>query len=120
MTRFELLRLCAFSFEKPRRNAPGFGSNVERNYAAIAFFFLRQPSRPSAPRPVAKSGKAPGSGTGEKVGFTLFSLMIIPSSVSPTKPPNTKEGTLEKISCKGALRVNKRLQQVRPELLLLP
>jgi hypothetical protein len=29
-----------------------------------SFFFLRQPSRPKAPRPVAKSGNAPGSGTG--------------------------------------------------------
>src|SRR5262249_56748354 len=30
---------------------------------AAAFRFLRQPSRPNAPRPVAKSGKAVGSGT---------------------------------------------------------
>jgi hypothetical protein len=27
-----------------------------------AFRFLRQPSRPSAPRPVAKSGRAAGNG----------------------------------------------------------
>jgi|SRR5262245_54729379 len=34
--------------------------------AAIAapFFFLRTESRPNAPRPVRKSGKAPGRGTG--------------------------------------------------------
>ena len=32
--------------------------------AATAFRFLRQPSRPIAPRPVAKSGRAVGSGVG--------------------------------------------------------
>src|SRR5215468_742716 len=32
--------------------------------SAAAFFFLRQPSRPNAPRPVAKSGSVAGSGTG--------------------------------------------------------
>src|SRR5262245_6640875 len=31
--------------------------------AAWAFRFLRQPSRPNTPRPVAKSGSAPGNGT---------------------------------------------------------
>ena len=32
--------------------------------AACAFRFLRQPSRPSAPRPVAKNGRAAGRGVG--------------------------------------------------------
>jgi len=42
-------------------NAPGLDRfSAEQDYAAIAFFFLRQPSRP---RPVAKSGSAAGSGT---------------------------------------------------------
>jgi len=36
---------------------------LKRDYAAIAFRFLRQPSRPSAPRPVAKSGRVAGTGT---------------------------------------------------------
>src|ERR1700733_15923745 len=30
--------------------------------SAAAFFFLRQPSRPNAPRPLAKRGKAAGKG----------------------------------------------------------
>jgi hypothetical protein len=33
--------------------------------ASAAFRFLRQPSRPKAPRPVAKSGRAAGSGVPE-------------------------------------------------------
>jgi hypothetical protein len=32
------------------------------DHAAAAFRFLRQPSRPNAPRSVAKSGRAAGSG----------------------------------------------------------
>ena len=32
---------------------------------ACAFFFLRQPSRPNAPRPVVNSGKAAGSGVSD-------------------------------------------------------
>jgi hypothetical protein len=34
-----------------------------RQALACCAFFLRQPSRPKAPRPVAKSGSAPGRGT---------------------------------------------------------
>jgi len=33
------------------------------DYAAIAFFFLRQPSTPNPTRPVGKSGSAVGRGT---------------------------------------------------------
>jgi hypothetical protein len=36
--------------------------------AAAAFRFLRQPNKPNAPRPVAKSGKAAGSGVGGGAG----------------------------------------------------
>jgi len=36
---------------------------------AVAFRFLRQASRPKAPRPVTKSGSAPGSGTADHVPF---------------------------------------------------
>ena len=45
--------------------APGLfvRSNAERDYASIALFFLRQPSRPNPTRPEAKSGRAAGSGT---------------------------------------------------------
>src|SRR5215471_20121493 len=45
-----------------------FGSACDRGNVtthgnqAAAFHFLRQPSRPNAPRPVAKSGSAAGSG----------------------------------------------------------
>src|SRR5262245_17493061 len=42
-------------------------------YAANAadFFFLRQPSKPNAPRPVAKSGRAAGSGMAETTGVKV-------------------------------------------------
>jgi hypothetical protein len=50
----------------PRNIARGLvRSNVERDYAAAAFFFLRQPSRPNPTRPEAKSGRAAGRGTAE-------------------------------------------------------
>jgi hypothetical protein len=63
----------ANSYLHPPTKNPGtlpgvlFASKVNRDQTAIAAFFrfLRQPSRPNAPRPVAKSGRAPGSGTGE-------------------------------------------------------
>jgi hypothetical protein len=35
---------------------------LKRDYAAIAFFFLRQPSRPNAPRPLPNNDSAPGRG----------------------------------------------------------
>ena len=46
-----------------RLNIPGFLLDQTLiHYATIAFRFLRQPSKPNAPRPVAKSGRAAGSG----------------------------------------------------------
>src|SRR5262249_34577435 len=46
-----------------RKNADKIGTKMRpvTNFAALRF--LRQPSRPSAARPVAKSGSAAGSGT---------------------------------------------------------
>ena len=38
-----------------------FASGSLIDYAATAFFFLRQPSRPNPARPEANSGSAPGS-----------------------------------------------------------
>ena len=47
--------------ERPPRNLISYFYQAAG--AAAAFFrFLRQPSRPNAPRPVAKSGSAAGSG----------------------------------------------------------
>ena len=40
-----------------------FRNSIKSFDQAAAFRFLRQPSRPSAPRPMAKSGSAPGRGT---------------------------------------------------------
>ena len=47
--------------ERPPRRA--VSHSIKSFDQAAAFRFLRQPSRPSAPRPVAKSGSAPGRGT---------------------------------------------------------
>ena len=44
---------------------------LKRDYAALAFFFLRHPSRPNAPRPVAKRGRVAGSGTLEMGGVNV-------------------------------------------------
>ena len=50
--------------QKDRLAAVSPKLNLVLNHAAsaAAFFFLRQPSRPNAPRPVAKSGSVAGSG----------------------------------------------------------
>ena len=47
--------------------------------AVAAFFFLRQPSKPNAPRPVAKSGRAAGSGV-DVIGVNVKS---VPSTPNP-------------------------------------
>ena len=44
---------------------------LDQAAGAAAFRFLRQPSRPNAPRPVAKSGRAAGSGVGVKLNVVL-------------------------------------------------
>jgi hypothetical protein len=54
-----------FSIRKRRSASPRSLRNPIRCFgqaAACAFRFLRQPSKPNAPRPVAKSESAPGSG----------------------------------------------------------
>ena len=57
--------------EKPRHFCRGFSylSDVADDQAAMtaAFRFLRQPKNPIAPRPLAKSGRAAGSGVGVRV-----------------------------------------------------
>ena len=64
--RCELLpdRYCCVETERPPRG--GHLRNPIRHFdqaAACAFRFLRQPSRPNAPRPVAKRGSAVGRGS---------------------------------------------------------
>src|SRR5260221_2211732 len=53
--------------------------------SAADFFFLRQPSRPKAPRPVAKRGNAAGKGVPAGVAAepTTLSRPWLISSVSP-------------------------------------
>ena len=48
--------------------------------------FLRKASRPNAPRPVAKSGSAPGSGVATGVSEPLTILAVVPptQTVGPT------------------------------------
>jgi hypothetical protein len=49
--------------ERPPRGGQSLiGHTPNGQAAAWAFRFLRQPSRPNAPRPVAKSGRAAGNG----------------------------------------------------------
>src|ERR1019366_9996834 len=55
--------------------------------AASAFRFLRQPSRPNAPRPEAKSGRAAGRGvapTALLVVIAARKASPFPRTVSPT------------------------------------
>jgi hypothetical protein len=51
----------ALKYEQNTRADIPFHQNASQ--IACAFLFLRPPSRLKAPRPVAKSGKVPGSGT---------------------------------------------------------
>ena len=54
--------------------------------AACAFRFLRQPSRPKPPRPVAKSGSAAGGSVTVAVPLILATFTSIGSwSISPPK-----------------------------------
>src|SRR6516225_9993671 len=58
-------RICIGSKQKPRDILPGVKSSPSKNnyaFKVVAFFFLRQPSRPNAPRPEAKRGRAAGKG----------------------------------------------------------
>jgi len=63
-----------------------------------AVFFLRQPSKPNAARPVAKNGKVAGSGTGE----TPFQLAVAKSSTTHDWP----NGTVRVMVLKGTLETN--------------
>jgi hypothetical protein len=48
------------------------GLLIQRAVVAAALFrFLRQPSRPNAPRPVTKSGRAAGSGVADTAGVAV-------------------------------------------------
>ena len=58
----DVTRICIGNKQKPRDIARGLDRMLKRDYAAIPFRFLRQPSRPSAPRPV-KSGSVAGTAT---------------------------------------------------------
>src|SRR5262249_37470774 len=55
--------------------------------AVACFFFLRQPTRPSAPKPVANNGNAPGSGT--DVGLTKLNPEISMAAGAPKLSPYT-------------------------------
>ena len=50
------------SRRQPKRNLTGAHSSLLLAQAAVFLRFLRQPSKPSAPKPVAKRGRAAGSG----------------------------------------------------------
>ena len=56
---------------------------------AAAFRFLLHPSRPSAPRPPAKSGSAPGSGVA--IGAAAILTTISSKSLSGPAPPSSNK-----------------------------
>ena len=61
-------RALHFIKQKPQGHCPGAFVRIRTlkwDYAAISFRFLRQPSTPKPASPVAKSGRAAGSGTFE-------------------------------------------------------
>jgi len=65
-----LFKGCSCSAELPRDLVAPRSFLLDQrliDYAAIGFFFLRQPSRPNPTRLEAKSGNAVGKGTGEIV-----------------------------------------------------
>ena len=62
-------------------HAPGFGSNAEWDYAALAFRFLRQASRTNPTNPLANSGRAVGTGV-----KTRFTPLLIFETVLQTGP----------------------------------
>ena len=55
--------------------------------SAAAFFFLRQPSRPNAPRPVANRGSAPGSGVASGVSVRNVSVEPLLNPQGPSRSP---------------------------------
>ena len=57
--------------------------------SAAAFFFLRQPSRPNAPKPVAKSGSAAGRGVAPETSTTSNCRVRDPITVK-LKPSNRR------------------------------
>src|SRR6476660_1310945 len=55
--------------------------------ASVAFFFLRQPSKPNVPSPPAKSGSAAGSGVAAPTENDVVKASVkCPLAKSPTKP----------------------------------
>ena len=58
----------------PNAERPPRGASPQAVARAAEFFrFLRRVKRPSAPRPEANSGSAPGSGTAEMLPMTMKS-----------------------------------------------
>ena len=82
-------RICIGSKQKPRTLSAAKSALSKNNYAfkGAAFFFLRRPSRPNPARPVAKSGRAPGSGIGGGDGPPT-SPEEIPTVAVPAPPTN--------------------------------
>ena len=90
---------CANSGHRPRTRArqeppsispEGFLATNSNQIRRTCFRFLRQPSRPNAPRPVAKSGNVAGSGTA--TGMSKFAEQQLAIS-NPPYNPNVKDET---------------------------
>jgi hypothetical protein len=81
--------------ERPPRAAVSLRNPISLFCQADAFRFLRQPNKPNAPRPLAKSGRAAGSGVVETepkstlpVGYNSMSAVPgVPISISPVERP---------------------------------
>jgi len=82
----DILTMMSRSIKTPGEFAGGLfvsEANRDQRARAAAFRFLRQPSRPSAPRPPANSGRAAGSGVAIGVAGG--------SNATPSKPGLTPQ-----------------------------
>lgn len=70
-----------------RRPSPSFDALFVQA-TARAFCFLRQPSRPKAPRPLAKRGRVPGSGIAAGVTTDASTKVAGPVESAFTPNPN--------------------------------
>src|SRR5689334_3979599 len=75
---------------------------------AVLFRFLRQPSKPTAPRPVAKSGREAGSGVGTRL---VFASKV---SVSPGPSVILNCSVIPKGAANELIRMARSLVNVEP------
>src|SRR5262245_59017675 len=75
--------------------------------AAAFFRFLRQPSSPNAPRPVAKSGSAASSGRAKKTGHSLGKASSLSPGIAIVNRTTLHGEQLDAIFWTGLYEINK-------------